>query len=549
MLLFARGTSVTKSTFQKDSVLWITGFLILSVLAVYGQVLGHSFIAYDDPLYITQNEHVVQGLTRDTIRWSLTAVVVSNWHPLTMLSHLLDVELFGANAGLHHFMSVLIHLASTLLAFHVLRRLTGATWRAGLVAALFALHPLHVESVAWASERKDVLSVFFWLLTVLAYKRYTERIGVPSYALVMVCFALGLLAKPMLVTLPVILLALDYWPLNRFNPEDPLRCIRILILEKIPLFVLALGAAAGTILTQTQSGATSNLEQFPFQIRLANAALSSIMYIWKTILPTDLVILYPHQGPATSLLGGVACAILLGIITVIALRLWQSRPYFIVGWTWYVITLSPVIGIIQVGSSARADHYTYIPHIGLFIALAWALGELIQARPELKRPIVALSGAVLIALIPVTFSQVSLWRNDVTLFTKTAQVSPASAKAQFCLGVGYVQQENYSRAAYHFERSLELNPLNLETMKNLGSALLDSGHPDKAEVHYREIIGLVRNDPEHYTNLAAAMYRQANYDEAMFWAEEALRVDEEYPRALLIIQESQRALPPQIPID
>lgn len=541
---------MSESTFQKDSTLWISGFLILSILVVYAQVLRHEFITYDDPAYITENEFVVEGLTWDGAVWAMTAVDFSIWHPLTMLSHMLDVELFGMRAGLHHFMNVLIHMANALLLFHVLRRMTGAVWRPALVAVLFALHPLRVESVAWASERKDTLSVLFLLLALLAYHRYVQSPGRRRYVLVAVLFALGLMAKPMLVTLPFALLLLDYWPLGRFNSEDePAQILPRLVREKIPLFAISILGAGASILTQNQSGATGSLALYPLGIRLQNAILSYGLYLRDTLLPHDLVVLYPHPSTGIVLWHAFVSGFIVLAITLAALYFWKEHPYAAVGWFWFLGTLVPVIGIIQVGSSSRADRYTYIPHIGLLIAAVWALGAAVDRWPRIKRPFLAAAAAIVLVLMGLSHVQVSHWRNDITLFTRTLEVSPNSSKAHFSLGMGYIIHGDHARGALQFQKCLAINPQNIDARKNLGAALVDLGHLDEAEQYFRDILLVVKYEPEHYLNLGITLYRQARYDEAIFWAEEALRIDSEYDRANDLIDLCQRSIPPVIPLD
>ena len=541
---------MTESTFQKDSSLWVSGFLILSVLFVYAQVLQHEFITYDDPIYIGQNEVVIQGLSWEGVQWAMTAVVSANWHPLTMLSHMLDVQLFGANAVLHHFINVLLHAANAVLLFHVLRRMSGCVWRPALVAVLFALHPLRVESVAWAAERKDTLSVLFLLLTMFAYCRYVERRATGRYLLVMLLFALGLMAKSMLVTLPFALLLLDFWPFRRVQLDENFgKKLGPLIVEKLPLFALSATTAGIAVFTQHQSEATGNLATYAFGLRLENAVLSYGMYLWNTIAPYNLVILYPHALTEISHAAVFLSGVVILAITVAALSLLKTRPYFAVGWFWYLGTLVPVIGILQVGSSGRADHYTYIPHIGLFVAVVWGLAEGVERWPRIKRPVLGAVAAVVLALTALSYMQTRIWKNDLTLFTRTLEVSPNSSKAHFSLGVGYIMQDRYQKGVHHFERSIELNPNHIGARKNLGAALVDLGRPDEAEVYFRDIIRMETYEPEHYINLAVSVYLQAKYDEAVFWAEEALRIDSDYQRAHDLIERCQRSVQPEIDIE
>jgi hypothetical protein len=364
-------------------------FLTVASISTFWQVLYHEFVDYDDFQYVVENIHVRSGVTWEGIVWAFTATHMSNWHPLTWLSHMMDCQIYGMKAGMHHLTNLLIHVANTLLLFVILKRMTRALWRSAFVAALFALHPLHVESVAWIAERKDVLSTLFWVLTMLTYVRYVERPGLVRYVLVLLSFALGLMAKPMLVTLPFVLLLLDYWPLQRvrmgqsragdmprINRSETIGDQKVvvfrLIWEKAPFFLLAAASGTVTFLAQQSGGSVRSLDLLPIQIRLANALVAYIAYIGKMIWPFKLAVFYPHAGmpPAWHVVGA---GLLLACVSVMVIRAAQRSPYAIAGWLWYLGTLVPVIGLVQVASLSMADRYTYVPLIGLFMSL-WQRG-------------------------------------------------------------------------------------------------------------------------------------------------------------------------------
>ena len=376
------GQSTT--TFGRNE-LFIAFGLVAVTLTVYAQVMSHQFIILDDNRYIRENPIVNQGLTLTGIAWAFTTFHAANWHPLTWLSHMLDSQIFGLNAGGHLLINALIHASNTLLLFLFLRRVTGAQWRSAVVAALFALHPLHVESVAWAAERKDTLSTFFGLLTLVAYARYVETTSWKRYALVAVALALGLMAKPMLVTWPFVLLLLDYWPLRRFQwqrgtgTEGFIRALVPLIREKLPLFCLVVASMAITFIAQSHGGAVSTLANVPVSLRLSNAIVSYAKYLFLTVWPSDLAAYYPLPRTGAPV-WQLACAIvLLAVITALALCQARERPYLLMGWLWFVGTLVPVIGLVQVGSAAMADRYYYVPSIGLFVAFVFGLSDLAGA--------------------------------------------------------------------------------------------------------------------------------------------------------------------------
>nr|MBA2431551.1 hypothetical protein [Chthoniobacterales bacterium] len=391
--------------------------LVALVWGVFGQTLWHGFVDYDDNIYVYDNPQITSGVTWQAVKWSFTEPHARNWHPLTTLSHLAEWQLFGANAGGHHFTNVLLQSAAAVALFLVLRLMTGAFWRSALVAAVFAIHPLRVESVAWISERKDVLSGLLFILTLGAYLRYVRQPSVRRYALVLLVFTLGLLSKSMLVTLPFVLLLLDRWPLRRFEAVQSWRdrALRTCLLEKLPLLALSAAVSAVTLLVQKHGGLQA--EAMPLGMRVTNAILAYATYIRQLFWPANLAPFYPHTAGEAPVWQIAAAAVLLLGITALAIICWRTRPYLATGWFWFVGMLVPVIGVVQVGSQAWADRYTYLPHIGLLIAVVWTAAEILS-RFRIRRVVVAGSATVVLVALAVTaWAQTSHWRDSEALWT------------------------------------------------------------------------------------------------------------------------------------
>lgn len=556
--------------------------LITAVLLVYWQVGDHEFINYDDNAYITDNAQVQKGLTSKGIIWAFTTSHTGNWHPLTWISHMLDCELYGLNPEGHHLTNVLFHMANAILLFVVLRWMTGAIWRSGLVAALFALHPLHVESVAWVAERKDVLSTFFWMLTMLAYVHYVNRPGGKRYLLVLVTFALGLMAKPMLVTLPFVLLLLDYWPLNRFKPravtgsvenqplgfwssgDDKLPILKA-VMEKTPLFLMSLFSCVVTVMAQQGAGAISTLEIVPFKLRIANGLVSVVAYMGKMIWPQDLAVFYPHPVSDLQIWKPVVAGLFLLILSTVALLVAQRCRYVLVGWLWYLGTLVPVIGLVQVGEQAMADRYTYVPLIGLFIVVVWGFADLVKGWRS-RRWVVSVSAAVMVlALMAGSWLQVAHWKNSVRLFkhaldvttnnyvahytlgnalalqgnltgsvshyNKALQIHPNFAEAHNNLGNALALQENLTGAISHYNKALQINPDHAEAHRNLAVGLDRQGRHQEAIQHYAEVLRISPHDAQSHNNLGVALAEQGRLKEAVAHFTEALRIDPHFKEA------------------
>jgi protein O-mannosyl-transferase len=534
-------------------------------LGVFSQTAYHQFINFDDPGYVTKNPVVQGGLTAAGVAWAFTSTAMSNWHPVTWLSHMLDVQLFGLDPAGHHLVSVVLHGICAALLFIFLVGTTGFTWRSLAVAALFALHPLHVESVAWVAERKDVLSSLFLLLTLICYALYVKRTDRKFYILSLLSFAIGLMTKPMLVTLPVIMLLLDFWPLNRFADEGPLRSkIITLLKEKAPFFLFSLLSAAVTIYCQHKGGAMANLEKAPLDLRAGNALLAYLKYIYMMFWPQDLAILYPFPRniplwqPICA--GFAVAAVTLGVIVN-----GGRRPFLVTGWFWYLVTLLPVIGLIQVGGQSLADRYTYIPLTGLFIIICWLLPDILGRWSYRNVFLGILSVVVFSALVATTWRQIGYWKDDISLyrhtlavtsdnylilnnygtaldergdlagaygmFRETLRVNPRSAMAYNNLGALSIRWENYPDAVEFYGRALEIVPDYAFARSGLGKALAGMGRIDEAISQYMEALRIDPSLAETHLNLAILLMRRGGRDEAMAHYETAMGLEPMSPKA------------------
>ena len=444
-------------------------FLIDVVLVVYHPVGGYEFINFDDPLYLVENDQVKKGLTFEGVRWSFTTMHAANWHPVTWLSHMLDVQLYGMNAGGHHLTNVIFHILNSLLLFLLLNRMTSALWRSAMVAALFAVHPLHVESVAWISERKDVLSAFFGFLALLAYAEYVKRPGWMRYGAALLLFALGLMSKPMVVTLPFLMLVLDCWPLNRYAEDGGLRRFVALVKEKFPFFVLSVAVCVLTMIAQGHVRAVASLESYSFGVRLTNAIVAYVAYLGKMIWPMNLAVLYPHPGmrPMWQVIGAV---MLIGGISTVAALCAKRRPWFALGWLWYLGTMVPVIGLLQVGSQAMADRYAYIPLIGIYIVLVWGFHEVFH---QWRKPRLALAGmAVPAILMLIAGNQVQYWENSIALYSHTLAVTEENWLIHNNLGLALAGIGRTPEAIDHYSEAIRINPKDSAAHYNKGIAIV-----------------------------------------------------------------------------
>jgi tetratricopeptide (TPR) repeat protein len=567
---------------------WLSRPLIIGTalaavtLALYWPIAAHDFVNYDDPDYVTANPHVQTGLNWENVLWAFTTGHASNWHPLTWLSHMLDAQLFGQWPGGHHVVSLVFHAANTLFLLLFLNCLTGRLWRSAMVAALFAWHPLHVESVAWVSERKDVLSMFFALLSLWAYAKYAAttskaypaatspqtshapRFANSAYWLALALFALGLMSKPMLVTLPCLMLLLDFWPLARWHGSEnqPATLWRRLVLEKAPFFLLAVGSGVVTFLVQQKGGAVST--SISLAARAGNAVVSYARYLGKTFWPDDLSVLYPHPGhwPMASVIGSI---ILVLMISGLAFVLRRRRPWWFVGWFWFLGTLVPVIGLVQVGIQSMADRYTYLPHIGLFIALVWGLCEWLAERPGRIQALALATAVSLVACALFTLRQVRFWHDSETLFRQAVQVTASNYlafnnlgfylsargkvdEAMRCyeqslkinpfyedalnnLGHALAGRKRYADAITFYQRALRVRPDHVEVHNNLGNALSDTGQTDEAIGHYRFVLERLPDHADAHNNLGIALAMKGQLAEAVPHFRAAIRLKPGYASA------------------
>jgi tetratricopeptide (TPR) repeat protein len=542
---------------QRQRKLLICLCLAVTTAAVYAPVRHFQFINYDDNEYVTGNAHVRGGLTAQDLRWAFVSSRAGNWHPLTWISHMADCQVFGLNPGAHHLVNVLFHIANSVLLFLVLSRMTTAPWRSAFVAGLFALHPLHVESVAWVAERKDVLSAFFWMLTIGAYVRYVGRDAVPRvqgwprrsaalpcsvwYIATLCLFALALMAKPMVVTLPFVLLILDYWPLGRTRWAQseakgntvvpPSRLLK----EKAPFFVLAAVLSAVTVWAQRSGGAISSLERLPVGERIANALVSYVRYLGKMFWPTDLAVFYPRQQwPWGAVVG--AGAILAGVT---AWTIWRAigaatrrrEPYFLAGWLWYLGTLVPVIGLVQVGLQSMADRYAYLPSIGVFIMVAWAAPRAAVERPAMKAAAAVAAVALLAACATVSWSQIHYWKNSETLFRHALKVTRNNYVAHNNLGYDLADRGKLAEAIIEYKAALQIRPDQAELRNNLGVAYARLGRIEEALAEYAEALRIDPNCVEAHNSLGLALAAQGKTAEAIEQYQAALRINPDLAEA------------------
>lgn len=507
----------------------------LGTLAVYAPVRQYDFVNYDDDDYVTQNPHVSNGLTGDNVVWAFTRSYAGNWHPLTWLSHMLDVQLYGLNPGGHHLTNVVFHAVNAVLLFLIFVNMTGAIWRSAFVAAIFAWHPLHVESVAWISERKDVLSAFFWILTITAYICYVRRPNLLKYLLVVLCFAFGLMSKPMLVTLPFVLLLLDYWPLQRarLTQKNPDKWLWLLA-EKLPLLALVAVSSALTFIAQQRGGAVVPFDELPFQTRLSNALVSYVTYLSKSVCPTNLAIYYPMRD-SIPLWEFVVAGLLLLTGTAVALTFAKRHPYLPVGWFLYLGTLIPVIGIVQVGNQAMADRYMYLPLIGLSIVMAWGTSQLctiaLNSTNRTRLTLAVASTLLLAACLAVTANQLTYWRNSITLFTRALSVTSGNWLAQINLGKAFADEGKVDEAARHFRAAVQIRPHDATALSNLGIAITLTGNPRDGVEYARAAVRLRPVNPAAQNNLGFVLLRTGDYEEAIRHCAEALRLKPDWAEA------------------
>ena len=509
--------------------------LVAATWAVFGQTLAHDFVNFDDHVYVYDNPLVTRGLSTEGIIGAFTHTHARNWHPLTTVSHMFDCQLFRLNAGGHHLTNVILHTISVLLLFLVLKQMTGGIWQSAVVAGLFAIHPLHVESVAWIAERKDVLSAVFFMLTLAAYARYVRAPSAPRYLLVALFFAFGLMSKPMLVTLPFVLLLLDYWPLGRIGDQksEVGSRLRRLITEKIPLFALSALSCIATLLTQRQG--PNSIDQLPFLWRLNNTFVSYVTYIWQMLWPTRLAVFYPHPNNRLPLVEVLAAIAFLVGISLLVTYLRRTKPYLVTGWFWYLGMLVPVIGLVQVGEQAHADRYTYLPQIGLYIMIAWTVGDLLlESTPRVRGALVGVAAALAIVSLGVrAFGQASYWKNSETLWNHTLTVTGQNDVAHNNLGFLFLRKGELDKAISEFQAALNIRSRNTETHYSLGAALIQNnlGNAlarkqlwEEAIDHLQEAVRLRPDYADAYFNLGSVLFQQGRIDQAIAQWQKALAI-------------------------
>jgi cytochrome c-type biogenesis protein CcmH/NrfG len=510
---------------RKDIIICL--FLASLAFLLYGDLTDHQFIVVDDNAYIIDNSYVNSGLNRESVRWAFTTTRAEFWHPLTWLSYMLDTQLFGVDPGGYLFTNLLLHVLNSLLLFFIFKKMTGATWQSAFVAALFAIHPLHVESVAWIAERKDVLSALFWMLTIGFYMHYVKRPGPLRYLLVCILFVLGLMAKPMLVTLPFVLLLLDAWPLERIkyrtSPNALITSFFRLLAEKIPLLAISAAASAMTLVAQKRGGGLVSSDHYPIFDRIANAIVSYIEYIGKMIWPQNLAVFYPFPKDFSAMLMAGSLLALI-FISVLAIRWARQYPFFIFGWLWYLGTLLPVIGLIKIGDFAMADRYTYIPLIGLFIIVAWGIPE-ICANFRFKKIILGAAAIIILVSFSVaTWSQVRYWANSIVLFEQALRVTENNFFAHFALGHAYANQGRFDQSIANFKEAVRINP-NIATLHtDLGRALATQGKFREAIQKLKDALEIKPDSPEAHYSMANVLVAQQKYDKAIYHFSEVIRL-------------------------
>ncbi len=495
-----------------------------AVLVTYWPVQHYELICLDDIDYISGNPYVRAGLTWDSFLWALKDIHTGYWHPLTWVSHMLDYQLFGSRAGGYHWTSVIFHIANSMLLYLVLKRMSGTAWKSALVAALFAVHPLNVESVAWISERKNLLCTFFWFTGMWSYAYYVERPSPYRYFLILTAFSLGLMSKPMMVTFPFTLLLLDYWPMGRLTAW---KRFPQLLLEKIPLFILAALVGIVTFLSSFHGDVTISIDKLSVVDRLANAVVSYVRYLGKMFWPENLAVFYPYprEFGLFQIIGAVLLLLVLSCLAIFSARKYR---YALMGWLWYLGTLVPVIGLIQVGKQAMADRYAYIPVIGLFIIIAWGIPDLLRGWPRRKIILAISSGAVISGLMICTLLQVRYWQNGVTLFEHALQVTEMNSRAHYNLGISLTDMGKYQEAIYHFSYAIRLEPEYAALYSHMGVALAGQGKTDEAIIYYNEALRRRRDDETTHNNLGVALIGKGMLEEAILHFQEALRIRPDY---------------------
>ena len=521
------------------SSLLISFFLFLFTLAIYWQVTSHEYIAYDDDVYVLKNYHLHDGISLHSMLWAFRSMYGANWHPLTWISHMMDIQLYGLNPGGHHATNLIFHILNVIAVNWVFLSMTGSPWKSAMVAALFAVHPLHVEVVAQVAQRKDLLSTFFWFMAMAAYIRYVKRLNRKDYFLVVLLFAFGLMSKPMVVTLPFVFLLMDYWPLSRldgvFDKGESERYlifarVRQLLWEKVPLFLMTMASCAITIIAQEGGGAVRSLEAYPLYVRVGNAIVSYSAYISKTVWPANLSFYYPHPKihPASVIALSYA---FLTLISILVFRYRRKYPFILVGWLWYIGTLIPVIGLVQVGAQSMADRYTYVPLIGIFIIMVWG-GAVLYAKWRISKRLQAITAFFLITSYAIAaFSYAGYWSDSVVLFKKALAVTKDNETALINLGTVLQEKSEVDDAIAAYVKAIRLSPKNPKAHNNLGTAYMAKGNIPMALNQYRAAL---RFDPRYskaHFNIAVLMEKTGKMEDAAKHYQQAISISPAYSEA------------------
>ena len=501
-------------------------FILIAVTSVFWQVCEYDFVDFDDREYVSDNKWVQKGITRDGLEWCFAAAHSANWHPLTWVSHMVDVQFFGMDAGMHHLSNLIYHLINAFLVYLCLTRMTDETWKCAFVATIFALHPMNVETVSWISQRKTLLGTCFWLIVVWSYIKYVKEQYRVAYWLSLLFYAMGLLSKPILVTLPFSLLLLDHWPLSRTSKKGLIS----LIVEKLPFFLLSAISSVITFLVQRSAGAVADLNIYSLPVRFQNAIVSYLRYIEKMLWPENLSAFYPY--PIRMPLWQIwAAGIGLFAIFFIAISEWKRRPWIIVGWLWFLGNLFPVIGLVQVGSQSMADRYFYVPGIGLFILLTWTFAGQVVLKKN-KGTLVAIAAfLVLSGAMAISWKQAHYWENSIMMYQRIIAVSPHSDMGHFGLGVVLADQGKTEEAITHYRKAHRSNPNNFETQINLGTALMERGEIDEALLYFKQLLQKHPNDAKLHNNIGIAFSKSGKIQKAVSHFKYALKIEPEMPEA------------------
>lgn len=515
----------------------ICALLVLTTLWIYYPVSEHDFINYDDGQYVFGNYNVKKGLTSESIKWAFFTFEAANWHPVTWLSHMFDCQIYGINPGKHHITNVILHIFNTLLLFYVLLMSTERVWHSAFIAAFFAIHPMHVESVAWIAERKEVLSSFFMFITLIFYITYVKSQEKISYWAALFFFALGLMSKPMIVTLPFLLILFDYWPLERLklsNRDDTdvslIKNLTQLIIEKIPFFILTGASCYLTIMAQGASGAIANFDKLPLYIRLCNAAVAYCAYIKKMFNPVDLALFYPYPAKPDWFIVTLSLSVLLSI-SFFVIYLAKKCPWLISGWFWYIGTLVPVVGIVQVGSQSMADRYSYVPYTGLFIIIVFGIYKVFIRWPKWNFLSHSILGVFAVFLIYATSFQVKLWKNSITVFSHAIKVTRNNSVAHINLGDALINQNRIPEAIHHFSEALSINPNSAVAHLNIGHCYLILNQYDKALQSFSKSVSLKPDFSLAYYNIGYAYLRQHRYSESADYFMKTIKLNPYYAKA------------------